>query len=125
MTKKEHKLAKFEIFWYSLCGLLGIWGFVYVILGLVGNAQESGNSLQKASERIAAKYNLGFIGWGLIIFCIATALAIIVLLRFAKKSDRESEKSTRRLARLQAAEEAKKTRDQVIVEAEVAPVEDK
>ena len=103
MSKKKLKLSIFEIVWYSLCGLLALWGITYIVLGLVGQllpitADE--NALAKASEVIKEHFGLGFLYWGMILVGIGAVLAIIVLLLNAKKSDKEVEKAARRAARL-------------------------
>ncbi len=103
MSKKKMKVSIFEIVWYSLCGLVALWGLTYITLGLIGDllpVTATENGLAKASEVIRAHFGLGFLGWGMILVGIGAVLAIIVLLLNAKKSDKEVEKAARRAARL-------------------------
>lgn len=95
------KLSIFEIIWYSLCGALALWGLAYTTLGLIGSfISPLDNPLKEASDVIAETFGgLGFLLWGLIILSVAAVAAIIVLLVFSKKYDREQEKALRRQAR--------------------------
>ena len=52
------------------------------------------------SDEIAKLFGLGFFGWGLIIFSIGAVIAIVVLLIYARNTDRDYEKAQRRAARL-------------------------
>ena len=121
MSKKKLPISIFEIVWYSLTGAVGVWGLVYVILGLIAQfypATNSNNPIKKASDVIAENFGLGFLYWGLIIIGIAVVLAVIVLCINAKTADREVEKATRRAARLAAQVEAPAPE---VIDAEVAP----
>lgn len=121
MSKKKLPVSIFEIVWYSLTGLVGIWGLVYIVLGLFAQfypATNGNNPLKKASDVIESNFGLGFLYWGLIILGIAVVLAVIVLCINAKTADREVEKASRRAARLAAQVETPETN---VVDAEVAP----
>lgn len=101
--KKTNKGTKiFEIVWYTLCGAVALWGLTYTVLGLVSNELRSKELLSQANQVIADTFGLGFFGWGLIILGIVTVAAVIVLLVFAKRVDRDFEKTQRRAARRSA-----------------------
>ena len=124
---KKLKISLFEFIVYILSGALALWGLTYVILGLFGQYLEIGsdqNVLAKANESFAKVFGLGFFGWGLIILAIAAVAAVIVLLIFSSKVDRENEKTVRRAQRIaQMEQEEAKLEQQDIIDAEVEPVE--
>lgn len=103
-VKKEHKKLKvsvFELVWYILCGLVGLWGLTYVVLGLLAKYLPiigSENPIRQASDAYAKVFGMGFLAWGLIHCFVAAVLSIIVLLISSKKYDRDVEKAQRRAA---------------------------
>ena len=102
-TKKKLPLHPAELVWYVICGLLGVWGLAYVVMGIIAEnlpitTDESAFAL--ANQEFARLFGLDWLGWGLIILAIAAVGASIVLLALAGKSDREYEKNTRRAQRL-------------------------
>lgn len=113
---KNKVLSKiFEIIAYVVAGLLGLWALVYVALGIACEFIRYDTGVAKANDKL----NLGFLWEGLIILGAAALLAVVVLLITAKRSDRDFEKAQRRAARLKKAPTAE------VVDAEVAPVEEK
>lgn len=130
-NKKKLPLHPFELVWYALCGLVGIWGLTYIVLGLVAEnlpVTSEDKGLVKVSGQFAKTFGLDFLGWGLIILAIAGIAAVIVLLVFSSKVDRDYEKNVRRAQRLAQleAEEAKEeqAQNEAIVDAEVEPVQE-
>lgn len=131
-TKNKKKLAMHpaELVWYCICGLVGLWGLTYIVLGLIAENMPittEENAFVSANESFAKIFGLDWLGWGLIILAIAAVAAVIVLLVLAGKSDREYEKNTRRAQRLAQleAEEVKEEQEveQVkVVEEAPAPV---
>ena len=109
--KKKLPLSLGELIWYSLMGGLGLWGLTYIVLGLVAKyapVRDADNELLKASNAIEKAFGLGFFYWGLIILAIAAVAAVLVLILFSNKVDRDYEKNARRaqrLAQLEAEEE--------------------
>ena len=104
MAKNNAKSVKiFEIIFYSICGALAIWGLTYIVLGLVAEYADipsSQNYIEQASKSLAKQFGMGFLNWGIIIFCIGMGLGIAVLLIIANTVDKTSEKAARRAARL-------------------------
>lgn len=130
-NKKKLPLHPFELVWYALCGLVGIWGLAYIVLGLVAEnlpVTSEDKGLVKVSGQFAKTFGLDFLGWGLIILAIAGIAAVIVLLVFSNKVDRDYEKNVRRAQRLAQleVEEAKEeqVQNEAIVDAEVEPVQE-
>lgn len=130
-NKKKLPLHPFELVWYALCGLVGIWGLTYIVLGLVAEnlpVTSEDKGLVKVSGQFAKTFGLDFLGWGLIILAIAGIAAVIVLLVFSSKVDRDYEKNVRRAQRLAQleAEEAKEeqAQNEAIVDAEVERVKE-
>ena len=106
--KKKFPLHPFELVWYILCGLVGIWGLTYIVLGLVEQnlpISTENSDLTKANIKIVEKFKLGFLPWGLIILAIAAVAIVVVLLIFSAKVDRDYEKNVRRAQRLAQLEE--------------------
>ena len=129
-NKKKLPLHPFELVWYALCALVGLWGLTYIVLGLVAEnlpVTSEDKGLVKASASFAKTFGLDFLGWGLIILAIAGVCAVIVLLLFSNKVDRDYEKTVRRAQRLAQleAEEAKEEASEEVVEATVEPVQEK
>ncbi len=130
---KKFPLHPFELVWYILVGLVGIWGLTYIVLGLVASylpIQSEDPALVKANDKILELFKLDMLGWGLIILAIAAVAAVVVLILFSNKVDRDYEKNVRRAQRLAQleAEEAKEEsieEQKIVVDAEVQPVEEK
>lgn len=115
MAKK--KKSVFEIVWYSLTGLVALWGLTYVVLGIICSLIALDSPLAQANNAIVDEFGLGFLYWGLIILVIASVAAIIVLLTFAKKVDRDFEKTQRRsLRRSLLSEETVTTEETTVAE---------
>ena len=94
-SKKRFPLHPFELVWYILCGLVGIWGITYIVLGLVAEylpAKYADGDFVQANVEFAKNFKLDWFGWGLIILAIASVAAVVVLLLFSSKVDRDYEK---------------------------------
>ena len=130
--KKKFPLHPFELVWYILCGLVGIWGLTYIVLGLVEQnlpISTEHSDLTEANEVIVEKFKLGFLAWGLIILAIAAVAIVVVLLIFSAKVDRDYEKNVRRAQRLAQLEEEELKEEaaeeqQQVIDAEVEPVKE-
>ena len=132
-NKKKLALHPFELVWYTLTGLVGIWGLTYIVLGIIASylpIQSEDPALVKANNKILELFKLDMLGWGLIILAIAAVAGVVVLILFSNKVDRDYEKNVRRAQRLAQleAEEAKEEsieEQKIVVDAEVQPVEEK
>lgn len=128
-NKKKLALHPFELVWYILTGLVGIWGLTYIVLGLVAEnlpVTSEDKDLVQVNGEFAKTFGLDFLGWGLIILATAAVAAVVVLLVFSNKVDRDYEKNVRRAQRLAQleAEEEKEEQEQQIVDAEVEPAKE-
>lgn len=110
----KNKKSVFEIVWYSLTGAVGLWGLTFIVLGIVCSFIPLDSVLAEANAAHESTFGLGFLYWGLIILAIAALLAIIVLLTYAKKVDRDFEKTQRRSARRSGLVETAPTADDII-----------
>ena len=110
----NRKLSIAEIVLYSISGALGLWGFVYVVLGVAAKYVKSDTDLGKFAIHFKDTFSLSVLYWGMIIMGIAAIFASIILLTNAKKSDREAEKQNRRAARLAGLSEKKAEEEKVI-----------
>ena len=119
---KKLKLSLFEIVWYTLCALVFLWGLTYIVLGLIANyapIPDADNELLKASKAYADVFKMGFFEYGLIHVGVAWLFALVVLLIYSKKSDREFEKEQRRAALRASARKSMGLEEDNVVEAEV------
>ena len=110
------KLSIFEIVAYSVLLALGLWGFIYTILGFSCKFISVHTGLRKADAYLKSTFGTGFLVCGLIVMGVAVVAAVIVLLVNAKKSDRDFEKAQRRASRLKKKPE--------VVDASSSPVEE-
>ena len=132
-AKKKFPLHPFELVWYILCGLVGIWGLTYIVLGIVEQnlpISTEDAKLTEANAVIVEKFKLGFLAWGLIILAIAAVAIVVVLLIFSAKVDRDYEKNVRRAQRLaqleeeELKEEALEEEKANAIDAQVEPVKE-
>ena len=104
-----------EIIIYSVFGLMGIWGLVYIVLGVVVNFVDYKNPIYISNDSFASK-GIGFLPQGLIILAVALVVIVTTLLIVAKTSDREFEKEQRRQI---ARQNRRKGNQEVVEDAEV------
>ena len=130
-NRKRFPLHPFEFVWYILTGLVGAWGLTYIVLGLIAEnlpVKKEDEGLVKVNGEFAKTFKLDFFGWGLIILAIAAVAAVIVLLFFSNKVDRDYEKNVRRAQRMaqMEAEEMKleEAEKEEAIDAEVEPVKE-
>ena len=125
MAKKFNlPISIFELVVYTLAGLLGIWGLVYISLGLAVNFLRYDNQLVKTNAALIAGTNgMGFLQQGILILFCAVLVLVVFLLGFAKKADRQYEKEQRRAAARTNRRFGKEEAAEEIVEVESTPVE--
>ena len=125
MAKKFNlPISIFELVVYTLAGLLGIWGLVYISLGLAVNFLRYDNQLVKTNAALIAGTNgMGFLQQGILVLFIGVAVAVVFLLSYAKVADRQYEKEQRRAAaRFNRKNNASESQE--VVEVESTPVEE-
>ncbi len=114
--KRKLPLSMFELIAYGVLSLFALWGLIYVSLGIACEFISYKSGVASADTVLKGVFGgVGFLWGGIIILAVTVVVAVIILLANAKKSDRDYEKAQRRAARL------KKN----VVDAEVAPVEEK
>lgn len=120
-NENGNKLTVVEWVFYPLAGVIALGGIALMILGLIASylpVRTIDNPLAVAQ----ANSPLTFIQWGLIALALGVVIAVIVLSVFAHRFDRESEKASRRAARLGKTLNS----NDAIIDAEVKPIpEDK
>ena len=100
-NKKTKKIV--ELVTYCTFGALAVWGFVYIVLGLLADnlpLPVASNPLKSADEVIRSNFGLGFFGWGLILFGVFGVVLALAFVYFAKDIDKDYERNQRRAARL-------------------------
>lgn len=106
MKKKLKQLSIFEMIAYSILLLLGLWGFIYVLLGFICEFLSIHSGLRYANTYVKNVFGTSFLTCGLIVLAVSVVVSVIVLLINAKRSDRDFEKAQRRAARLKKKPEA-------------------
>ena len=117
MAKRKSNVPVIEWIWYLFAAILAAWGIAQIICGLILEfAQTTINDwpLYIANQEYTKLFGLSFLHWGLILLGIGALLAVLVLCITAGKYDRESEKASRRAARL-----AHNNEETMVVDAEV------
>jgi len=112
MAKRNSKVSVFEKVWYPICAVIILWGFVYIVLGLISRFAKI-DSLDSFCDGFKAMFKLGIQYWGAIIMAIGAVAGVVVMLVFAKNFDRVADREERRSARLSA---LKKADDKVVAE---------
>ena len=104
MKEKTKKISKKEIVWYSIAGFIGFVGLFFLILGIVGEnlpVVYSDNWILYSEPLWLSNWSgMGYRYWGLILFLAGSLLAVICLSIFARETDRDSERASRRAQRL-------------------------
>ncbi len=104
-TKKNKRpgIVIYEIVMYSIVGVVGLWGLVYIVLGLIASylpVISSSNPLTTFNDTIKRLFGLTPLWWGVIIFAIAALYLVISLLLVNRQVEKNEEKKARREARL-------------------------
>ena len=123
MAKKKLPVSIFELVWYPICALVILWGFTYVILGLV-NKYNDLDSLASFCRDFKGNFKLDIYFWGLLIIAIGVVAGVIVMLFFAKTYDRAADREQRRSARLNALKKEKQEEPVVVAEQQPEVVEE-
>lgn len=100
--KKKLKISIKELVLYCISGAFVLWGLVYIILGLCVTylPLNSETPLVVADNTIRNLFGLGYLGWGLILASTFAIVASIIMVSFAKGTDKDFEKNQKRAARL-------------------------
>lgn len=106
-SKKKLPVSIVELVWYPICALVILWGITYVVLGLITKYNNI-SALTTFNANFTKLFGLSLYFWGLIIIAIGAVAAVVVMLFFAKKFDRASEREQRRSARLNALKKEEK-----------------
>ncbi|MGI6714087.1 MAG: hypothetical protein ACOX3K_03445 [Bacilli bacterium] len=129
MKKKSLKIALGELIGYIISGTIVLGGLVWVVFGIVGDyLKPYGDNFIKKGEKAFAKFmkvDLSFRFWGLLTVVLGVIIFLIVLSRFAKKADLESEKRARRAQRLEfqaELEEAEAAKEETHIASQTPPV---
>ena len=119
---KKNKLpvSIVELIWYPICALVILWGLTYVVLGLVTKYNDI-SALTTFDANFKKLFGLNLYFWGLLIIVIGVAAGVVVMLFFAKRFDRATEREQRRSARLNAL----KKEEKVVSEQQAEVVETK
>ena len=103
---KKEKLSWKELIWYIIGGVVALFGIALMIFGIIGHhiSDRSVNFVKDAEANLIAKIKIpfDFRVWGIIFMFLGVIAIVIALNFFAKKVDREIEKSIRRQQRLNA-----------------------
>jgi len=98
---KKSKITVVEFVWYAIASVIAIFGIILMVFGIVGHhlpGALSNNFIKNAEANLP----LSFIAFGVILVAVGVALGVIVLCVYAKKADRDIERTIRRQQRLAA-----------------------
>ena len=121
--KSKLPISIFELVIYCLCLLLGLWGLVYISLGVAVNFLPYDHAIVKYDASIASSSTMGLLFQGLLILSCAVLPAVVVLLVFAKTADREYEKEQRRKQARMSRFKTTVSENETVVEVESEPAE--
>ncbi len=121
--RKKHftGLTIFEITWYTICGVLAVWGLVYMILGMIANYTDVAGLIHFTNV-IKSNFGMNAFYWGIMILAIAVIAFVIAILCVNRVVERESDKASRREARLAHLKELEEEENIEVQEAEFEPV---
>lgn len=117
MKENTKKISKKEIVWYSISGFIALVGLFFLVLGIVGEnipVVYSENWILYSEPLWLSNWSgMGYRYWGLILFLAGSLLAVVCLSVFARETDRDSERASRRAQRLgiEKVEETKTTEE--------------
>ena len=102
---KKEKLSVKEFVWYCIAAVIAIFGLILITFGIIGhhlNVPLSSNFVKNAEKSLIEAIHIpfDFRVWGVMFLLFGVLILIIVLTTFARKSDRENERSIRRQQRL-------------------------
>lgn len=98
---KKSKITVVEFIWYAIASVITISGIILIVFGIVGRhlpGSLEDNFIKNAQKGLP----LSFIALGVILVAVGAVLGIIVLCVYAKKADRNIERTIRRQQRLAA-----------------------
>ncbi|MCQ2792447.1 MAG: hypothetical protein MJ208_02875 [Bacilli bacterium] len=90
------KLSKNELILYAVASSIAFIGLVFLLLGIIADNLDINSALNKAQASFPWRYI------GLILILGAVIFALIVLLAYAKRIDRVTDRELRRKQRLSA-----------------------
>lgn len=129
MKKKHLNIAVSELVGYIISGVIVLGGLVWLVFGIVGDyLKPYGANFIKKGEASFAKFmdvDVSFRFWGLITIFIGVTIFLIVISRFAKKAELESEKRARRAQRLEfqaELDEVEAQKEEKIIDVDSNPV---
>ena len=106
-SKKKLPVSVFELVWYPVCALVILWGITYVVLGLITKYNNI-SALTTFNANFTKLFGLSLYFWGLLIIAIGAVAGVVVMLFFAKRFDRATEREQRRSALLNALKKEEK-----------------
>lgn len=105
---KKEKLSVKEFVLYAIASVIAIFGLILITFGIIGhhlNVPLDSNFVKNAENSLinAIHIPFDFRIWGVLFLLLGVVILIIVLTAFARKSDRENERTIRRQQRLASA----------------------
>ena len=103
---KKQQLSWKELTWYIIGGIVSLFGIALIVFGIIGPhiSDRSVNFVKDAESNLISKIKIpfDFRVWGIIFMFLGVIIIVVALNYFAKKVDREIEKTIRRQQRLNA-----------------------
>lgn len=105
---KKEKISVKEFVLLAIAAVIAIFGLILITFGIIGhhlNVPLDSNFVKNAENSLinAIHIPFDFRIWGVLFLLLGVLILIIVLTAFARKSDRENERTIRRQQRLASA----------------------
>lgn len=105
---KKEKLSVSEFVWLAIASVIAIFGIILIVFGLIGhhlNVPLDSNFVKNAENSLIEAIHIpfNFLVWGILFLLAGVALLLVVLTYYARKVDRENERTIRRQQRLASA----------------------
>ena len=105
---KKEKLSVKEFVWYCIASVIAIFGIILIVFGVIGHHLDvslDSNFVKNAEKALidAIHIPFDFRIWGVMFLLLGVAILLVVLTYFARKVDRENERTIRRQQRLASA----------------------
>lgn len=123
---KKEKVSVIEFVWYCIAAVIAIFGLILIVFGILGhhlNVPLNSNFVKNAENSLISSIHIpfGFTVWGVLFLLLGVAILLVVLTYFARKSDRENERTIRRQQRLAAVKTDESEVKSAVEVVEVAP----
>ncbi len=117
-TENKRKVSNSEIVWIVICSLIALGGLAMIVLGFVADYLPALNSENYTGQAaFQSAMHMSYRWFGVILLIGAAFISVISLNYYAKKTDVDEERATRRAQRLQVISESTEVSKSAPIEA--------